>query len=154
MSPRPWMPLYIADYLADTADLSVAESGAYMHLIMYYWVNGSLPQDNRSLARISKAGKHWGRICPRIRDRFGPFWSHKRIEQELEKARQRSENGRAAAMRRHCNSHSYRDSTNSNQLEKANGKADARQRLNKLASAKDQPLPELSAEALAKLKPH
>ena len=150
MSLRPWMPLFVADYLADTADLSVSESGAYLHLIMHYWINGSLPQDDRSLARISKAGKHWGRICPRIRDRFGPFWSHKRIEQELEKARQRSENGRAAALRRHCNSHSHIN-YNGNHLETAKGKAKALDQLNELAKRATDPLPVLSDAAL-KLK--
>jgi uncharacterized protein YdaU (DUF1376 family) len=40
---QPWMPLYVGDYIADTAHLSCAESGAYLHLIMHYWRAGSLP---------------------------------------------------------------------------------------------------------------
>lgn len=36
---RPWMPLYIGDFIADTAHLSAEETGAYILLIMHYWVH-------------------------------------------------------------------------------------------------------------------
>jgi len=39
------MPLYVADYLADTAHLGALESGVYLHLIMHYWLKGGLPDD-------------------------------------------------------------------------------------------------------------
>ena len=59
MSP-PWMPLYIADYLRDTAHLGALESGAYIHLIMHYWATGSLPVGDKPLARIAKmTEKEW-----------------------------------------------------------------------------------------------
>lgn len=55
--PDIWMPLYIGDYLAATAHLDAEESGAYLHLLMHSWKNGSLPADTESLRRIAKVSK-------------------------------------------------------------------------------------------------
>lgn len=84
---RPWMPLYVADYLADTAHLSAAESGAYLHLIMHYWANGGLPVDDKKLARIAKmtAGE-WDEARETIAEFFADGWKHGRIEKELAEA--------------------------------------------------------------------
>lgn len=49
-----WMPLDIGNYLQDTANLDIAESGAYLHLLMWYWVHGPLPDDAKQLAQIAK----------------------------------------------------------------------------------------------------
>lgn len=54
MSNRAWMPLHIADYLADTGHLTAAEHGAYWILVLHLRVNGSLPTDERMLARVGK----------------------------------------------------------------------------------------------------
>lgn len=92
---RPWMPLYVADYLADTAHLEAAESGAYLHLIMHYWINGGLPNDDRRLARIAKmADREWLKSKATIQDFFDDGWRHGRIEFEMTEAARISEAGR------------------------------------------------------------
>ena len=84
---RPWMPLYVADYLADTGHLSAAEHGAYLLLIMHYWANGGLPPDDRKLARIARmSDKEWRSARDTVADFFGEGWRHERIESELSAA--------------------------------------------------------------------
>lgn len=102
MSKRPWMPLYIADYLNDTAHLRALESGAYLHLIMAYWSGGKLPPDDRQLATIAKVtDKEWVQIKPTIAAFFGlDFSSHKRIDAELTKAADVSNKRKAAVQQR------------------------------------------------------
>ena len=98
---RPWMPLYIADYLRDTAHLSATESGAYLHLIMAYWVAGKLPDDDRALARIARlTEKEWKTIRGVIAAFFQDGWRHKRIDAELAKSIEISSKRRASAMQK------------------------------------------------------
>ncbi len=109
MSAIPYMPLYIADYLSDAAHLSTTEHGAYMLLIMTYWQRGKpLPADSRRLANIARmTPEAWAEIEPTLAEFFQVStceWSHKRIECELAKFRQKSEKaafaGKASAQRR------------------------------------------------------
>lgn len=84
---RPWMPLYVADYLADTSHLRIAQSGAYLHLIMHYWQKGSLPTDDAMLASIVRmTEKEWKAVKPAIQPFFQDGWKHPRIESELVKS--------------------------------------------------------------------
>ena len=84
MSSAPlWMPLYIADYNLDTAHLGACESGAYLHLIMHYWVQGKLPSDDRQLAHIARMTTgQWAKARPVISAFFDGEWKHQRIERE------------------------------------------------------------------------
>jgi uncharacterized protein YdaU (DUF1376 family) len=89
---RPWMPLYVADYLADTAHLRAAESGAYLHLIMHYWQHGGLPQDDRQLTAIARmSSAEWRRARGTLAAFFTDGWKHKRIEVEIEEAKAKYE---------------------------------------------------------------
>jgi uncharacterized protein YdaU (DUF1376 family) len=81
------MPLYIADYLRDTTHLGALESGAYLHLIMDYWMNGSLPTDEKKLARIAKmTDREWKSSRETLKAFFHNGWKHKRIDGEIKEA--------------------------------------------------------------------
>jgi len=88
MAASPFMPLYIADYMADTAHLTTLEHGAYLLLIMTYWQRGeALPDDDKKLARIvGLQGRNWKRVRAEI-EPFFDFrdgkWVHQRIEKQL-----------------------------------------------------------------------
>ena len=86
------MPLYVADYLADTRRLSTLEHGAYMLLIMDYWRNGGLPNDDRKLARIVGLPEaEWLDIRDNLAELFQADWRHKRIDEELAKSEAKTE---------------------------------------------------------------
>ena len=85
---RPFMPFYTGDYHADTQHLETAQHGAYLLLIMHYWANEGLPDDERELARITKLPLHsWRQMQPKIQAFFHDGWHHKRIDEEMDKVR-------------------------------------------------------------------
>jgi len=68
---RPWMPLYVGDYLGDTGHLTTAQHGAYLLLMMHYWRKGELPDDDRQLSKITKLPlRTWGEYRPVLQDFF------------------------------------------------------------------------------------
>ena len=108
MSAPPWMPLYIANYLADTGHLTTVEHGAYLLLIMHYWQHGGLPTDEHKLARICRMTiAEWSAARDTLADFFQDGWRHGRIDEEITAAQQtmakRSAAGRAGAHARHGN---------------------------------------------------
>lgn len=124
-----WMPLYIADYLADTSRLTTVQHGAYLLLIMDYWRNGVLPDDDSILAQITKMQPDaWALIRTSIVRFFtienGAF-VHKRIESEKEKAtgnkQAKSISGSIGA------SSKWGNSDNENKLKRSERLANARQ---------------------------
>jgi uncharacterized protein YdaU (DUF1376 family) len=81
---RPWMPLYVGDYLGDTGHLTTAQHGAYLLLMMQYWRKGELPDDDRQLSKITKLPlRTWCEYRPILQDFFHEGWKHKRIDAEL-----------------------------------------------------------------------
>lgn len=84
---RPWMPLYIADYLRKTTHLGALESGAYLHLIMDYWQNDGLPDDDKKLARIAKmTDREWKAARSTLQAFFHDEWRHTKIDEEIARA--------------------------------------------------------------------
>jgi uncharacterized protein YdaU (DUF1376 family) len=89
---RPWMPLYVGDYLGDTGHLTTTQHGAYLLLMMHYWRKGELPDDDRQLSKIAKLPlKTWCDYRATLQDFFYEGWKHKRIEAELAKMMRVSE---------------------------------------------------------------
>lgn len=91
-----WMPLWIGDYMADTAHLSRDEHGGYLLLLFAYWRSGgALPDDDKRLANIAKATPaEWKKLRSVLVEFFivaGGVWTSKRMERELNDARHRSE---------------------------------------------------------------
>lgn len=127
MAAIPYMPFYVADYLADAAHLTTLEHGAYLLLIMNYWQRGKpLPDIDKKLSRIAGlAEDEWARIRPELEEFFDiedGEWRHKRIDAELDAVRSKSEKAREA------------------------GKASAKQRLSKRSANVEQPLNERSTD--------
>jgi uncharacterized protein YdaU (DUF1376 family) len=93
---RPWMPWYVADFVADTQHLDAAQTGAYLMLLGHYWqTGGKLPQDDASLARISRmTAAQWRKARPLLEPFFQDGWKHKRVEFELSEAARISAAGR------------------------------------------------------------
>ena len=84
---RPWFPFYVGDYVRDTARLTTEAHGAYLLLILDYWVNGSPPDDDATLATITKLPLPvWRKRRAAVETFFeikGGRWTHRRIEKEL-----------------------------------------------------------------------
>lgn len=96
---RPWMPLYVGDYLADTRHLSTEEHGIYFLLILHYWRTGGLPVDDTRLARIAGVPQDtWNQCRSTISAFFDASWKHKRIELELETTRRQSAAGKTGGI--------------------------------------------------------
>jgi uncharacterized protein YdaU (DUF1376 family) len=110
---RPWMPLYVGDYLVDTLDLRAEESGVYLLMLMIAWrrPDGALPNDMKWLQRALAScvndmhGNRFNRLVPPLLERFfvlgedGKF-RNKRLTKERERAENFSEKQRENAEKR------------------------------------------------------
>lgn len=106
--PDVYMPLFIGDYLAGTSRLSTELHGAYLLLIMDYWMNGCPPDDDRALASITRMSQDAWSIARASLEHYFSIedgkWIHKRIEHELavateKKAKAAEKAAKAAAAR-------------------------------------------------------
>lgn len=104
-----FMPLYIADYLADTSHLSTLQHGAYLLLLLNYWRRGSkLPDNDAYLAQVTRLPvREWQKHREIIAQLFtvkDGWWIQKRVEEELARARSnfksKSEAGAKGAAKR------------------------------------------------------
>lgn len=102
MAALPYIQLYIADYQADTAHLTLEQKGAYMELIMNYWQTEK-PLNNLDdrLASVLKISKRRFQTMKKLLSEFfiieGDIWTHQRIEYDLEKVLNKSRKASFAA---------------------------------------------------------
>src|SRR5690242_14580178 len=97
---RLWMPLYVGDYLADTGHLTTVQHGAYLLLIMHYWMKARLPSDEKQLMAIARlCQSDWDSNRDTLASFFDPGWRHPRIDAELAKARSLSEKRSLAGLK-------------------------------------------------------
>lgn len=102
------MPLYIADYLADTGHLGTIDHGAYLLMMMHYWTKGPLPTDDGQLRKIARmTSREWADARGVLLDFFhleDGVYRHKRIDAELAIAQEfieaKSKAGSAGAAKR------------------------------------------------------
>lgn len=92
----PYMPFFVADYLADTTHLTCEEHGAYMLLLMVMWkAGGSLPCEDIALARITRLPlPRWKKVAPNVLPFFvveGAVLRHRRVSAEIEKSQKISQ---------------------------------------------------------------
>lgn len=101
MSERPFMQLYVSDFIGDTLHLSPEQVGAYLLLLMAMWnADGKLPNNEAKLARIARMSlKKWRAAAPDLM----PFFeqekdhiSHGRLTKELQKSERQSQSRSAA----------------------------------------------------------
>lgn len=104
MSERPFMQLYVSDFIGDTLHLSSEQVGAYLLLLMAMWnADGKLPNDEAKLARVARLSlKKWRSVAPDLM----PFFeqdkdhiSHGRLTKELQKSERQSQSRSAAGAR-------------------------------------------------------
>lgn len=103
MSERPFMQLYVSDFVGDTLMLSAEHVGAYMLLLIALWnAKGTLPNDEKKLARVARVSlKKWRAIAPDLM----PFFeveeatiTHGRLQKELQKSERQSQSRSAAGV--------------------------------------------------------
>jgi uncharacterized protein YdaU (DUF1376 family) len=102
VSNNLYMAFHPGDYLTDTAHLSTLEHGAYLLLIMNYWQRGEpLPVDDKKLRGIARmTAAEWAESRDTLLEFFverDGALHHKRIDEELERARTKSSKARASA---------------------------------------------------------
>ncbi|MEM1040877.1 MAG: DUF1376 domain-containing protein [Pseudomonadota bacterium] len=101
MSRRPYMQLFVSDYLGDTMHLSTEQHGAYLLLLMSMWnAGGELPDDDRKLAHITRLSvKKWKAHRPDMKALFDVgdgVWQSARMTKELQKVESQSQSRSSA----------------------------------------------------------
>ena len=93
MGKSPAFQLYASDFDMDTASWNNDEVGIYFRLLMYQWVNGSVPSDVARLAKIARMSqKKFQNRWKIISGKFKENGNNGLINQRMEKTRQKQDN--------------------------------------------------------------
>lgn len=80
------MPLYVGDYMAATSRLTTEQHGAYLLMIMDYWKNGPIPDDDAVICQITKLSPNaWSKskaLLLAFFERSNGRLLHHRVEKE------------------------------------------------------------------------
>lgn len=147
-----WMPLYVSDYLGDTAHLTTLEHGTYLLLLMHAWKkDGELPAGDDRLRRIARLSPdEWEDVRDSVLEFFypdGETLRNNRLDAELERAHARveaaSRAGKASAKARRKKATDVEPALNGRSTE---GATDRQRKSN-------QPQPQSQLQAPPKSKP-
>lgn len=101
MAPYEIWPFQPRAFLSDTRDMTNAEVGAYLKLLIHHWLNRFLPVDERALRRIAGMNaQSWKQSRARLKALFDDGWRHRRVERDLAAARKFHQRQRKAARAR------------------------------------------------------
>lgn len=131
MAEFPAMPLFTAEYMTDTADLTMKEHGLYMLMLMVAWRRDdtALPNDMSWLKRTLGAycadgvhGRTFNAFVPNILDRFWHIgldgkWHQKRLDKEKAYLREKSATNRNIAIAKHAAIRAEKLKSERNQIE-------------------------------------
>lgn len=85
---QPFMPLFVGDFIASTADWEGEEASLYLLLLAYQWTLDSLPPEPAKLCKLVR----WDR---ELFDRMWPAVSHKFVHRDGRLINERLEQHRA-----------------------------------------------------------
>jgi len=121
MAALPYMQLYVADYLADTAHLTTEEHGAYLLLLFSYWQTGKPLRGDRLASVARLPNDRWIGVEPTLKEFFHVdegMWMHFRVEADLEKvdskSKKNSDAGKASAKAKALAKQALKDSPTTN----------------------------------------
>lgn len=109
MAALPYMQLYVADYLADTAHLTTEEHGAYLLMLFSYWQTGKPLRADRLATVARMSNDRWNSVENTLSEFFNTdvnpgCWTHLRVEADLHqvasKSTQASDAGKKSALAR------------------------------------------------------
>lgn len=113
MSERPFMQLYVSDFVGDTLMLSAEHVGVYLLLLIALWnADGALPHDDVKLARVARMpADQWRAVWSELEPFFiveNGVLTHGRLTKELRKSATKSA-ARSEAGRRGGKSKALKD---------------------------------------------